>query len=54
MQVGAETPQDFLEFLRTLESSDLFGPPGVSTIAPPNENQPLYRYQVTVNYEQRL
>jgi type IV pilus assembly protein PilN len=54
MQVGAETPQDFLEFMRTLESSELFGPPGMSTIAPPNENEPLYRYQVTVNYEQRL
>lgn len=54
MQVGSETPEDFVEFLKTLESSELFGPPTFGAYSPPNENQPLYRYQVTVSYEQRL
>jgi Tfp pilus assembly protein PilN len=54
MQVGAETPPDFIEFLRVLESSGLFGPATISGYSPPNENQPLYRYQLTVNYEQQL
>lgn len=54
MQVGAETQDDFVDFLRALENSELFGPPTVGAYSPPNENQPLYRYQVTVSYEQRL
>jgi Tfp pilus assembly protein PilN len=54
MQVGAESPDDFLEFLRTLETSELFGAPTFGAYSPPNENEPLYRYQVIVNYEQRL
>jgi type IV pilus assembly protein PilN len=54
MQVGAESSSDFIEFLRALESSELFGPATPGGFAPPNDNQPLYRYQLTVNYEQQL
>jgi type IV pilus assembly protein PilN len=54
MQVGAESGRDFIEFLRALESSELFGPATPGSYSPPNENQPLYRYQLTVNYEQRF
>ena len=54
MQVGAETPQDFLEFLKALESSGLFGSSSLRGWAPPGENQPLYRYQLTVSYDQEL
>jgi type IV pilus assembly protein PilN len=54
MQVGAEAQRDFIEFLKALESSELFGPPLTSGSSPPNENQPLYRYLVSVNYEQQL
>jgi type IV pilus assembly protein PilN len=54
MQVGAESGADFIEFLKKLESSDLFGPATVGGYSPPNENQPLFRYQLTVNYEQQL
>jgi type IV pilus assembly protein PilN len=54
MQVGAESGRDFVEFLNALESSDLFGPATMGGYSPPSENQPLYRYQLTVNYEQQL
>jgi type IV pilus assembly protein PilN len=54
MQVGAESGPDFIEFLKALESSKLFGPATLGGYSPPNENQPLYRYQLTVNYEQQL
>lgn len=54
MQVGAETPPDFIEFLQALQESELFGPATVEAQSPPNENQPLFRFQLSVNYEQQL
>jgi type IV pilus assembly protein PilN len=54
MQVGAESGADFIEFLKALASSELFGPATPGVFSPPNENQPLFRYQLTVNYEQQL
>jgi hypothetical protein len=52
--VGAEKPADFIEFLRALESSELFGPAALGGYSPPDDNQPLFRYQLTVNYAQQL
>jgi type IV pilus assembly protein PilN len=54
MQVGAETRGDFVEFLKALESSEFFGQLAVRGSSPPTENQPLWRYQLTVQYDQRL
>lgn len=54
MQVGAETRGDFIEFLQALETSELFGRLAVRGSSPPTENQPLWRYQLTVQYDQRL
>jgi hypothetical protein len=54
MQVGAEARGDFVEFLKALETSDLFGRLDVRGSSPPTENQPLWRYQLTVQYDQRL
>ncbi len=54
MQVGAETPQDFIEFLQALEGSDIFGAPDVHGYSPPNDNDPYFRYELMVSYEQRL
>ena len=54
MQVGAETPSDFFEFLVALESSTVFGSPDVRGHVPPNENDPYYRYELTVRYDQEL
>ncbi len=54
MQVGAETPQDFIEFLMALEGSDIFGDPDVRGYSPPNDNEPYFRYELMVSYEQQL
>ena len=54
MQVGAEAPADFIEFLKALESSDVFGSPNLRGYNPPNDNEPYFRYQLMVQYEQQL
>jgi hypothetical protein len=54
MQVGAETRGDFIEFLQAIESSDAFPRYSVRGSSPPTENQPLWRFQLTVQYDQRL
>ena len=54
MVVGAQSPEPLQEFLRKLEGSELFGPPSVSTYLPPSQNEPLHRYRVSVNYDQKL
>ncbi len=54
MIVASKTPEPVLNFLRRLEGSPLFGPAGVSSFLAPNQNEPLYRYRVTVNYAQKL
>ena len=54
MQVGAETPRDFIEFLQALEGSDIFGAPDVRGYSPPNDNEPYFRYELMVSYEQQL
>ena len=54
MQVGAETWDDFIEFVTALEGSDKFGPPNVRGYSPPNDNEPYFRFQLTVSYAQQL
>ena len=54
MQVGAEAPADFIEFLKALESSEVFGSPNVRGFNPPTDNEPYFRYQLMVEYEQQL
>lgn len=54
MRVGAETPKDFIEFVIALEQSEMFGPPDVRGYSPPNDNEPYYRYDLTVRYDQAL
>ena len=54
MQVGAETPADFIEFLKALEQSDIFEAPDLRGSSPPSENQPLFRFQLSVSYDQQL
>jgi hypothetical protein len=54
MQVGAETWNDFIEFVTELEKSQVFGPPNVRGYNPPNENEPYFRFQLTVSYDQQL
>ncbi len=54
MQVGAETPGDFIELLKALEGAEMFQAPEVRGYNPPNENMPYHRYQLTVRYDQQL
>jgi Tfp pilus assembly protein PilN len=54
MVVGAQGPAPVIEFLRNLQSSPRFGPATVHNSAAPTDNEPLYRYRVSVNYAQKL
>ena len=54
MQVGTETREAFVEFLRGLEGSEQFRSPVLHGDAPPTENQPLFRFRLTVIYDQKL
>ena len=54
MTVGAESPQPFIELLKALEESPLFGSVFDHSSLPPTQAEPLYRYHVSVNYAQKL
>lgn len=54
MEVGAESPQEFLGFMQRLQTSPLFGPPDLSRSDPPTDRDPLFRYRITVSYAQQL
>ena len=54
MEVGAETREGFVEFLKEIESSNLFRSPVLHGDSPPTENQPLFRFRVSVIYDQKL
>ncbi|HEY1338088.1 MAG TPA: hypothetical protein VGF59_11295 [Bryobacteraceae bacterium] len=54
MVVAAQSPDPVFEFLRRVEASPLFGPAEVPVFMPPGQNEPLYRYRVSVSYAQKL
>lgn len=54
MIVGAERPEAFIQLLKQLQESTLFGAASVVTQQPPTQNDPLYKYRVTVGYAQKL
>ena len=54
MMVGTDRPEAVIDLLRRLQQSTLFGPAQVMTQTPPTQNDPLYKYRVTVNYAQKL
>ncbi|MBI3696014.1 MAG: hypothetical protein HY238_14385, partial [Acidobacteria bacterium] len=54
MLIGTETREGFVEFLKGLEGSTLFREPVLHGDSPPTENQPLFRFRVSVIYEQKL
>ena len=54
LQVGAEGPDQIIQFYKKLEGSDLFGGVAQNTYQPPSQAEPLYRYRLTVNYAQKL
>jgi hypothetical protein len=54
MVVGAKEPGSVIGFLKKLEDSPRFGTIYGHSLLPPSNNEPLYRYRVTVNYGQKL
>lgn len=54
MIVGTDRPNSVIDLLKRLETSDLFGAAQVINQQPPTQNEPEYRYRVTVAYAQKL
>lgn len=54
MWVASQATEPVLEFVMQLEQSPVFGATTVHNSMPPSQNEPLYRYRVSVNYAQKL
>jgi hypothetical protein len=54
MVVGADNTGQLNTFLEKLEASDVFGATMVYNTIPPSQTDPLFRYTVSVRYEQKL
>jgi len=54
MVVGSSSPEAVIELIQKLESSPLFGATALLSSQPPSQNDPLYRYRVSVSYAQKL
>ena len=54
MIVGSATPEPVIQLIQKLEGSRAFGATSVLSSQPPSQNEPLYRYRVSVSYAQKL
>jgi type IV pilus assembly protein PilN len=54
MLVGTLRPEAVIDLLKHLQTSSLFGPAQVMVQQPPTQNDPLFKYRVTVAYAQKL
>ncbi|MCK7506005.1 MAG: hypothetical protein MZV70_19320 [Desulfobacterales bacterium] len=54
MIVGSPAPESAIALLKKLETSPVFGETTVVNSQPPSQNEPLYRYGLSVNYAQKL
>lgn len=54
MIIGTQDPVAVIDLLNKLQDSPLFGPATLHNSVPPTQNEPLYRYRVSVNYAQKL
>jgi len=54
MFVGTDRPEAVVDLLTRLQQSALFGAAKVESQQPPTQNDPLYRYRMTVAYAQKL
>lgn len=54
MWVASQATEPLLNFVMQLEQSPLFGAVTNPNMLPPSQNEPLYRYRVSVNYAQKL
>ena len=54
MVVGTTKPEAVIGLFKNLQKSALFGPASLVSQNPPAQNDPLYKYRVTVPYDQKL
>ncbi len=54
MIVGSAEPEPVIDLLKRLETSPVFGETSLVNSQPPSQNEPLYRYRLSVNYAQKL
>jgi type IV pilus assembly protein PilN len=54
MTVGTDRPEAVIELLKRLVASPLFGPARQVNQQPPTQNDPLYRYRISVAYVQKF
>lgn len=54
MVVGTTQPEQFLILLKRLEQASNFGATAVVSQAPPGQNDPFYKFRLTVAYAQKL
>jgi type IV pilus assembly protein PilN len=54
MLVGTQQPAAILQLLKNFESSTLFGAYSIQSQQPPTQNDPLFRYTLTVPYVQKF
>lgn len=50
MTIGARTEEAGVRFLMNLEGSPRFGATTAQSMLPPSQNEPTYRYRLSVNY----
>lgn len=54
MILGTDRPEALIDLLKRLAGSDLFGSAQVSGQQPPTQNDPQYKYSVSVTYAQKF
>lgn len=54
MIVGAQSPEPVLDLVRKLEDAQQFTNAWVGTFQGPSQNDPLFKYRVSVTYAQKL
>lgn len=54
MQLGSDKPEAIIEVLKRLSDSKMFGAARMLAEQPPNQNDPFYKFRITVAYAQEL
>jgi type IV pilus assembly protein PilN len=54
MIVGSQSQDPIIDLLKRFESSPLFGATALISTQPPSQNEPLFRYRLSVSYAQKL
>jgi type IV pilus assembly protein PilN len=54
MMVGATQPEAVIGLFKNLQKSALFGAASLVSQTPPAQNDPFFKYRVTVPYDQKL